>query len=107
MKTVSPIIAFDEIIYRRELNEHRSSMSNHAATLRRLSPRERRVVQLASDGKPNKQIANNIGLSVKSIERIRRDAYRKMNVRSTAEMTRVFLLGSLYPELGGPNRPTL
>ncbi len=97
--------AFDTVVYKQEIRRHKSSMIHHAKTLQRLTPRERRVVQLAADGKPNKQIANNVGLSVKSIERIRRDAYRKLNVRSTAEMTRVFLLGSLYPDVGGPTEP--
>lgn len=88
--------ALDTVLYRREIERHQVAMVDHARNLATLSPRERRVVQLAADGAPNKQIASTVGLSVKSIERIRRDAYRKLNVRSTAEMTRVFLLGSMY-----------
>ncbi|MEM7475724.1 MAG: LuxR C-terminal-related transcriptional regulator [Planctomycetota bacterium] len=100
--------AFSDIAEKHERAQQKSAMGTHFKTLGTLTPRERRVVQLASVGQPNKQIASNIGLSIKSIERIRADAYRKMNVRSTAEMTRVFLLGSLYPELGGPpNRQAL
>ncbi len=35
-------------------------------------------------------------VSVKTIERERQKAYRQLNVRSTAEMTRVVILGSLH-----------
>lgn len=91
--------AIDTVAYRAEIRKYHGSMSENADLLQSLTPRELRIVQLASDGLPNKQIATTIGLSVKSIERIRRDAYRKLRVRSTAEMTRVFLLGSLYPRL--------
>ncbi len=83
--------------YQSQILSHKDSMANHSRMLKSLSPRERRVVQLAADGYPNKQIATAVGLSVKSIERIRREAYQKLNVRSTAEMTRVFLMGSLHP----------
>lgn len=88
--------ATDIAYYRRKAMRYHIAMEEHSRQLDTLSPRELRVVQLAADGAPNKQIANTVGLSVKSIERIRREAYRKLNVRSTAEMTRVVLLGSLF-----------
>ncbi|MEM8736273.1 MAG: LuxR C-terminal-related transcriptional regulator [Planctomycetota bacterium] len=93
--------ALDTVVYQREIERHHREMAQYARSLEQLTPRERRVIQLAADGLPNKQIASAVSLSVKSIERIRRDAYKKLNVRSIAEMTRVFLLGSMHSYLGG------
>lgn len=61
-----------------------------------LADRQRRIVDLVVNGAPNKQIATKLEVSVKTIERDRQRAYRQLNVRSTAEMTRVVILGSLH-----------
>lgn len=61
-----------------------------------LPVRQRQIVDLVVDGAPNKQIATKLEVSVKTIERDRQKAYRQLNVRSTAEMTRVVILGSLH-----------
>lgn len=61
-----------------------------------LPERQRRIVDLVVDGAPNKQIATKLEVSVKTIERDRQKAYQSLNVRSTAEMTRVVILGSLH-----------
>jgi len=61
-----------------------------------LPDRQRQIVDLVVDGAPNKQIATKLEVSVKTIERDRQKAYRQLNVRSTAEMTRVVILGSLH-----------
>ena len=55
-----------------------------------------KIVDLVVDGAPNKQIATKLEVSVKTIERDRQKAYQRLNVRSTAEMTRVVILGSLH-----------
>ncbi|MFK7735249.1 MAG: LuxR C-terminal-related transcriptional regulator [Pirellulaceae bacterium] len=95
--------ALDTVMYRREIAKYREAMPAYARMLAELSPREKRIIQLAAAGLPNKQIASTVGLSVKSIERIRREAYQKLNVRSIAEMTRVFLLGSMYSMFEAPS----
>lgn len=64
-----------------------------------LPERERRIVQLAADGMPNKRIASILGLSVKTVEKQRRQAYQRLHVSSTAEMTRAVTLGNLHPLL--------
>ncbi|MEM6472016.1 MAG: LuxR C-terminal-related transcriptional regulator [Planctomycetota bacterium] len=61
-----------------------------------LPDRQRQIVDFVVEGAPNKQIATRLKVSVKTIERERQKAYRKLNVRSTAEMTRVVILGSLH-----------
>ena len=71
----------------------------HCVRLASLTERERRIVQLAADGLPNKRIASILGLSVKTVEKQRRQAYQRLAVNSTAEMTRVVTLGNLHPLL--------
>lgn len=61
-----------------------------------LPERQRKIVDYVVEGAPNKQIATKLKVSVKTIERERQKAYRQLNVRSTAEMTRVVILGSLH-----------
>ena len=61
-----------------------------------LPDRQRKIVDFVVEGAPNKQIATKLNVSVKTIERERQKAYRQLNVRSTAEMTRVVSLGRLH-----------
>ncbi|MEL6897861.1 MAG: LuxR C-terminal-related transcriptional regulator [Planctomycetota bacterium] len=63
--------------------------------MEQLSPRERSIIHQAANGVPNKRIASALGLSIKTVERYRRNAYRKLAVASTAEMTRVVVLAEL------------
>ena len=70
-----------------------------------LPERQRRIVDLVVDGAPNKQIATKLEVSVKTIERDRQKAYQSLNVRSTAEMTRVVILGSLHEVVFPPRKP--
>jgi DNA-binding CsgD family transcriptional regulator len=57
--------------------------------IRRLSPRELEVVMLVADGLANKSIALRLEISVKTIEKHRANAARKLGVSSTAEMVRL------------------
>ena len=76
---------------------------SYFARLATLSEREHRIVQLAADGMPNKRIANILGLSVKTVEKQRRQAYQRLCVSSTAEMTRAVTLGNLHPLISSTN----
>lgn len=60
--------------------------------IRRLSRRELQVVQLVSSGLANKSIALELDISVKTIEKHRANASRKLGVGSTAEMVRLTVL---------------
>jgi len=60
--------------------------------IRRLSRRELQVVQLVSNGHANKSIAMELRISVKTIEKHRANAARKLGVSSTAEMVRPAVL---------------
>ena len=56
-----------------------------------LSPRERQVLSLVVKGMMNKLIADEIKLSLKSVELYRSRGMRKMKARSLAELTRMMV----------------
>jgi DNA-binding NarL/FixJ family response regulator len=53
-----------------------------------LSPRERMVIQLISEGRTNKGMSKVLNLSVKTIETHRASAMYKLSVKSTAGLVR-------------------
>jgi len=53
-----------------------------------LSSREIEVLQLIAEGKPNKQSASELGISIKTIEKHRDHLMRKLNIHDTASITR-------------------
>jgi DNA-binding NarL/FixJ family response regulator len=53
-----------------------------------LSSRERGVIQLIAEGNSNKQIANILNISVKTVETHRAAAMRKLNLTSAAALVR-------------------
>jgi len=59
-----------------------------SATLTRLSPREREVVQLIAEGKSTKEVADRLGISPKTAETHRTNIMRKLNLHSVTELVR-------------------
>jgi two-component system response regulator FixJ len=57
----------------------------------RLTPRERQVLALVIQGIYNKNIADRIGLSIKTVELYRARGMAKMQARSVAELTRMMV----------------
>lgn len=53
-----------------------------------LSHREREVVQLISEGKINKQVADILSISIKTVETHRSSAMHKLKLRTTADLVR-------------------
>lgn len=70
---------------------------NHAGSeagddrLAKLSPRERQVMDLVVASKPNKIIADVLGISVKTVELHRSNMMNKLGVRSLPELMKVAL----------------
>lgn len=54
----------------------------------RLSSRETEVLQLVAEGKANKQIAAELGISIKTVEKHRDHLMRKLDIHDTAGLTR-------------------
>jgi len=55
---------------------------------RRLSPREREVLQLLAEGKSSKEIATSLNVAVPTVETHRRQIMDKLNLRTIAELTK-------------------
>jgi two-component system response regulator FixJ len=74
--------------------ELRQSLGEHArikAHLETLTPREREVLDLMTQGKQNKSIAQDLGVSPRTIEIHRARVMEKMNAQSVAELVRMML----------------
>ena len=56
--------------------------------LPRLSSREAEVLQLVAEGKANKEVASELGISVKTVEKHRQRVMEKLNIHDTAGLTR-------------------
>jgi len=56
----------------------------HTGTNVSLNEREKEVIQLLWEEKSNKEIAEHLYLSVRSVEKVRQDIKEKLNVKSTA-----------------------
>ena len=65
------------------------------ARIATLSPREREVMQLVIEGKPNKVIATRLGLSTRTVEVHRAKVMEKMQAASLAELVRMALAAGL------------
>jgi len=65
--------------------------SRFAARRAKLSPRERQVIEFVIQGVYNKNIADRIGLSIKTVELYRARGMAKMQARSVAELTRMMI----------------
>jgi DNA-binding NarL/FixJ family response regulator len=53
-----------------------------------LTSREAEVLQLIAEGLPNKQIAGELGISIKTVEKHRQRLMDKLNIHETAGLTR-------------------
>ena len=64
----------------------RQDHSTRQQALAELTEREREVMQLVVDGRPNKLIADALGISVRTVEVHRARVFDKMKVRSAVEL---------------------
>ncbi len=53
-----------------------------------LTSRESEVLQLIAEGKANKETADELGISIKTVEKHRTNLMRKLNIHDTATLTR-------------------
>lgn len=60
-----------------------------------LTPREREVLQLVADGWGNKQIAADLGISIKTVEKHRQSVMNKLDIHETAGLTRYAISAGL------------
>jgi FixJ family two-component response regulator len=81
--------------------EQRSLQSRQAEIATRLAlltPREHEVMEMVADGRSNKEIANALGVSAKTVEAHRARVMEKTEARSLAELVRMVLTANLVDE---------
>jgi DNA-binding NarL/FixJ family response regulator len=66
----------------------RSQKSIERGSSNRLSSREVEVLQLIAEGKPNKQVASELGVSFKTVDKHRQHLMAKLNIHDIAGLTR-------------------
>jgi len=71
-----------------------------AARLESLSPRQRQVLAGIVRGRPNKIIAYELGLSIRTVEAYRAQMLEKLGVHGTAEAVRIALAGGIDADDG-------
>jgi two-component system, NarL family, response regulator NreC len=80
---LSPKIA--DVVVKGYLNKSNDSPFNGGSVL---TSREREILQLIAEGLTAKEIAAHVFLSIKTIETHRRNIMQKLNMRSTADLTK-------------------
>lgn len=68
----------------------------------RLTSREREVLVAIAEGKSNKEIADKLGIGVRTIETHRERIMRRLNIHSVAGLTRYAIANGLITLDGGP-----
>ncbi len=87
---------FSPVIARRLRDQTRSSAHPDG---RGLTARESQVLQLIADGCPNKKIAAELGISIKTVEKHRQQVMNKLGIHHIAGLTR-FVLSRSGADLG-------
>ncbi len=73
----------------------RKALGTTARLLDELTERERDVLRLVIEGRPNKLIADGLGISVRTVEVHRARVFEKMNVKSAVELANLLRDGGL------------
>ncbi len=76
----------------RRLRNHYGHSRDHGALVKkkgaRLTSREMEVLQLIAEGRANKQVAAELAISIKTVEKHRQRLMEKLNIHDTAGLTR-------------------
>ena len=77
----------------------------HSLSMPNLSVSERAVLSLLLDGKPNKAIAKQLGIGLRTVELRRSNLMKKFDARSLAELVRMALQAGIDAD-EAPAEPT-
>jgi DNA-binding NarL/FixJ family response regulator len=72
----------------RQALSRRANRSGRTKDGNRLSSREVEVLQLIAEGKPNKQVASELGVTFKTVDKHRQHLMAKLNIHDIAGLTR-------------------
>jgi DNA-binding NarL/FixJ family response regulator len=79
---------FSPPLARRLRQNHERLVENASAGTDRLSPREMEVLQMIAESMANKQIAAELGISIKTVEKHRGRLMQKLDIHDTAGLAR-------------------
>lgn len=83
----------------RELFARRKEMNDNRTLIEKLTPREQQVLGRIVNGRLNKQIADDLGISIKTVEAHRASIMGKTNSGTVADLMRVVVKSELYPSI--------
>ncbi len=76
----------------------KAALAKGAAAMDPLTQREREVLQHIAEGKTNKEVSQQLGMSVKTVESHRRNIMTKLNIHETAGLVRhAIKIGLIQP----------
>jgi DNA-binding NarL/FixJ family response regulator len=81
---------FSPVIAKRLRQQNREAFTEgqQAVKPEKLTSREAEVLQLVAEGFANKQIASELSISIKTVEKHRQQAMNKLNIHDIAGLTR-------------------
>lgn len=80
--------SFSPAVAKRMNRQSTSNRRNQGKGIGRLSSRELEVLQLIAEGRPNKQVADELGISIKTVDNHRQNLMAKLDIHDTAGLTR-------------------
>jgi len=102
LRTGSPTTPFltptvDRALVQEHLRRARAAETKAGASYQPLTPREREVLQLVAEGRPNKQIAKRLDIAVRTVEAHRASIMRKLNLDDQASLVRYAVRMGIVP----------
>ena len=85
-----------ELARRTDVNQAKAERDRFIAMLETLSPREREVLDGLVEGRANKVIAFDLGISARTVEVYRANAMTKMKAGSLSELVRMVTIAKLF-----------
>lgn len=83
------IVIFQDISDRKKLEVNQSEKETAEEQLKKLTPREKQVMELVVGGKPNKSIARSLNISVKTVEMHRSNMMKKLKLRNVTDLVKL------------------
>lgn len=83
----------------KELFQRRQTLAQNRTLIEKLTPREQQVLERIVNGSLNKQIADDLGISIKTVEAHRASIMDKTGSGTVADLMRVVVKSELYPKI--------
>ena len=83
----------------KELFQRRQTLAQNRTLIEKLTPREQQVLERLVNGRLNKQIADDLGISIKTVEAHRASIMDKTGSGTVADLMRVVVKSELYSKI--------